>query len=735
MASSIALDKQLRDSDQDLDSRVRLTPLPRLVDVDEPEGLEPGGYPSSVHASAGTHPQSFTRRLGLPYVGLRAFTADDHDVFCGREGEVRTLMTMLRERHLVALLGAAHSGRTSLVEAGLVGGLRRRPGEHWQVARMHAEGELWSALGAALLRAADDVEEPLEPGIVRAVARSPQERARLVMACLDGSTDAVERAAQHVLSGDDAKLLLVVEGFEHVARDGGRLAQRFVRQLLRAAQPPRGNGRVYVVLVGSDDAVGSFSEFPGLASALTGNMLVLQPPTLEQLRSAIEGPLQVNGWKVSPALREQLLQDCSTRPHSLASLQHALSRSARLAAPTGVLDLTCYAAAGCPHDLDAHANERFEGHPEHTTPLSPRQREIAQALFTGLLTTSADRVGTRAARLSELAQATSVGVEDPDLAAVVQRFAAPSCGLLRVDGPDEPLGPDARLSLGHPELVSEWSRLRQWARVELERAQIYRALVREASDELGQRLASDTEQALTGLLFGERLAAALRWWTESAPTKSWARRHTEAPAERSDELYELVERFLERSRERERKAEDARRRSEASELAEARRRRRKRRLTLATAAVALIAGGALLYDATSDRDLARAAASTASKKYAAAASENRRLAAEEERLGASLEARERDIQSLGDQLDLLEFERDELIDTGASMQQALDALDERLRLIVRAHDAALLDAQSAREQLDAVRAELERARQHPGESPGAPPTLSPAPWRPAGKSP
>lgn len=734
MPPSTALDKPSKHDNPDLDSRVRLTPLPRLAtsttagdESSEPRDAD-RHLAVEAHPSVAARPHSFTRRLGVPFVGLRAFSEADHDIYFGREDEVRTLSSMLRTQHLAALVGGRHSGRTSLIEAGLIGALRRRDGsELWQVARVDVSaGDATLALRDALWVAAEQALES-QPSATTRGLRSSAERARLVEACLDGSTDAIERAAQHVLLDDAAKLLLVVEGFEQLARDGGREAQRFVRQLLRAAQPPGRDGRVYVVLVASDQVVGSFSEFPGLASALTGNLLVLQAPTTAQLRSAIEGPLPLNNWSVSHALREQLLQDCARRPHALASLQHALARIARHAVQSGVLDLTGYAAAGCPHDLDAHANERFDGCAEQDLPpLSARRRELARAVFTGLVSTTEGQIGTRAAQLSELAAAASVEVSDKDLLAVVKRFSAPSCALLRVS-PADSTAPETRVELAHPELVSEWSRLRQWSQHEFERAETYRALLREAVDEFGQRLGSAEDPTAASLLTGERLAATERWWSDSAPTRSWARRHTDASPERSDELFELVERFIERSRERERKAIDARRRAEAASLAEARRRQRSRRLTMAAAAVVVLGGGALLYETMSDRDSARAAADAAAAKYSAAASENQRLAAEEARLGSSLAARARDIDSLGGQIQLLESERAELIETGAVMQESLDALDERLRLIVRAHDAALLDAQAAHQELDSVRRELELLRQR-GSAPLAVPPLSTSPW-------
>jgi tetratricopeptide (TPR) repeat protein len=56
---------------------------------------------------------------GGPYVGRRAFTVDDHDLFVGRDQEIQALRALWRSSPLVVLHGPAGSGKTSLLQAGL----------------------------------------------------------------------------------------------------------------------------------------------------------------------------------------------------------------------------------------------------------------------------------------------------------------------------------------------------------------------------------------------------------------------------------------------------------------------------------------------------------------------------------------------------------------------------------------------------------------------------------------
>src|SRR5690606_33442181 len=89
---------------------------------------------------------------------------------------------------------------------------------------------------------------------------------------------------------------------------------------------------------------------------------------------------------------------------------------------------------------------------------------------------------------------------------------------------------------------------------------------------------------------------------------------------------------------------------------------------------------------------------------------NGRLRASEADLRRSLDETRREIESLLAQLEVAEGERAELASNNEVFDQALAALEQRYKDIVRAHDAALLDAKASRVALAAVRAELAVAR-------------------------
>ena len=70
-------------------------------------------------------------------VGLRAYQKEDADFFYGREKEVEGLLQILQKDKLVTLIGAPGTGKSSLINAGLIPRLEKgflaQAGKQWAV--------------------------------------------------------------------------------------------------------------------------------------------------------------------------------------------------------------------------------------------------------------------------------------------------------------------------------------------------------------------------------------------------------------------------------------------------------------------------------------------------------------------------------------------------------------------------------------------------------------------------
>jgi hypothetical protein len=680
--------------------------------------------------------RSHTRRLSPPYVGLRSFAERDHEFFFGRAEEVRRLRNMLEAGRLAAVVGPPKSGRTSLLEAGLAGllsaGSTGSDVSHpWLIGRLDlaaTEHALDAALRLAFEQLAAD-EQLVEFDAQRGAAANA-ERARLVSASLDTASDAVVRATQHLLAGTGARLLFMIDNFDAVVADAH--AGEFVAQLLEATN--RAGVDFYLALAIRDGALGSCGEFAGLGSALAGRTLVLERPTFTQLEEMIRGPARVANWSVSRALVSQLLRDCSTWTHPMAELQYALARMSGVAAQTGQLDLTSYAAVGCPNAIAAHAEELLAGNPSvDLDALSAREQELTHDLFISLVDFRQFAAEPHASRFDELAEHVGVEVDDPEFRRLVRRFS--DAGFLRVFGDSaHELGAAARIELSHPLLLERWPRLAQWLREDSKHGQTLLSLVGGA---LRQR-----EVGVAALLRGPELERAQRWIREFAPTRRWAERHCDtsrwdttrwdtADSQRHAEDWRdpiaLVRTYIERSAEEE---QAQRRAIEQQQQAQREAQRRaKHRLAFVIAAAALVTaiGGVVLASVTQERDEALSESEMLELENAAVERDKARLQNTESQLRESLADAERQIVSLQSQLEVLESERTELAESGEALAKALRELQERQRHIVFAHDKALREARASREALARVRAELAIARgQGAAPDPGAAGSTTPA---------
>jgi DNA-binding SARP family transcriptional activator len=216
-----------------------------------------------------------TRGLGgCPYPGLPGFAPTDADLFHGRAAEVANLVARLAGAGLLALVGAQGTGKTSLVNAGLL-----------------------PVLGTGVL-----------PG-----------SAAWAVAIAEPET--VDLAAL----ADEPPNLLVIDRWErvftHVAAD--RRAE-LIDTLIATAV----GGRTKVVLVMTGTGLASCARYPALARLVSENVLLLAEPTTEQFRLAIERPAIGARLVLDEGLVDKLVADAAAAPApvQLAGLAIVLRR-------------------------------------------------------------------------------------------------------------------------------------------------------------------------------------------------------------------------------------------------------------------------------------------------------------------------------------------------------------------------------------------------------------------------
>jgi AAA ATPase domain len=92
-------------------------------------------------------------KIRSPYKGLEAFTQADAGNFYGREETIERYAKLVAAAPLVPIIGASGSGKSSLVQAGLIPYLKQDPASDWQILTMRPGRNPFDALAKAIFNA------------------------------------------------------------------------------------------------------------------------------------------------------------------------------------------------------------------------------------------------------------------------------------------------------------------------------------------------------------------------------------------------------------------------------------------------------------------------------------------------------------------------------------------------------------------------------------------------------
>ncbi|HSK55600.1 MAG TPA: BTAD domain-containing putative transcriptional regulator, partial [Jiangellales bacterium] len=370
-----------------------------------------------------------------PWKGLASYQVVDSPWFAGRERFVAELVARLSSTSLLAVVGASGSGKSSLVQAGLLAALESGalPG---------SEG--WTRL------------------VMRPGPHPMRELVRVALRGADIGRDRVAKALEQMVygNGDAARAVLVVDQLEETWTSCGAPEEReaFLDALSEIANSDTG---CTVVLVLRADYVGRLADRPGLVRALADATVLVGAPTEPELRRAVEHPAQRAGLHLDIGLADALVADAAGGPGLLPLLSTALTelwghRDGRR------LTLAAYATAGGIRGAVARLAERAFGL------LDPPDQAAARVLLLRLAGPGEGAgVTRRRVPLADLA-----ALPDPRVRAVVESLA--DARLLSLDA--------GHVEVAHEALFREWPRLRGWLEEDVAARAVQRRLVDAATD-------------------------------------------------------------------------------------------------------------------------------------------------------------------------------------------------------------------------------------------------------------
>jgi WD40 repeat protein/serine/threonine protein kinase len=385
-----------------------------------------------------------------PYKGLRAFeTADSRDFF-GREAFLKKLLDRLaadssnmhsREEgqkgdRFLAIVGPSGSGKSSLVNAGLIPALwggAIEGSERWFVVEMVPGARPLDELEVTLLRVAAN-----QAGNIRDQ--------------LERDRNGLLRAADLILPRDNSELLLVIDQFEELfTLVTDETSRTWFLNLLTAAASDI-NSRVRIIITLRADFYDRPLYYPEFGKLVRNHIETVLPLSAEELEQAIMRPSEQVGVAFEPGLVATFIDDVLYQPGALPLLQYALTelfedRDGR------TLTRAAYEAIGGAAGALARRAEELYYEQE-----SAGQEAIRQ-MFLRLVALDGDSNSSPATRQRVPRSELISLIQDDDLMdELIDAYAA--FRLLTLD--HDPNSRRPTVEIAHEALLGEWGRLRGW---------------------------------------------------------------------------------------------------------------------------------------------------------------------------------------------------------------------------------------------------------------------------------
>ena len=261
-----------------------------------------------------------------PYLGLRAFREEDSAFFHGREAFTERLVEAVERTPFLAVVGPSGSGKSSVVQAGLIPALRKGAlagSGNWEFAVFRPGRNPLKQLAAPLVSLLEpEMDEVTRLAKVGELADHFRE-GRVSLA--DAAGRILEKRHYAAQAAGAERLVLVADQFEELFtyKESEPEREIFLGHLLEAAGER--DGPLTVVLTLRADFYSHCLGVRPLADRLEGRVVNIGPMTEAELRRAIEEPARSVGVRFEVGLVERILEDVRGEPGTLPLLEFSLT--------------------------------------------------------------------------------------------------------------------------------------------------------------------------------------------------------------------------------------------------------------------------------------------------------------------------------------------------------------------------------------------------------------------------
>ena len=380
-----------------------------------------------------------TTPTGLcPFRGLEVFREVDRHLFFGRDGLIQRICAYLEEHTMIAVLGPSGSGKSSVVQAGVIPHLR----EHKDAIILFAP-----------------TRHPLDELAFALASQFPsdQHRKDALLQRLQASPEALYYIGTEILEHQGTqRLCLVIDQFEEVFTLAGETPERdaFIAGLFFAIE--KSAGEIAVLLTMRSDFLGKCVIYPYLNDLILEHALQVTPMKHQELAEVIEAPARLAGLALEPGLLERVLNDVAGASGELPLLEHALLELYELRRG-GMLTQAAYdEIGGIEGALARRAENEFRA-------LDELQRDILRRMFVLCLIHPGEGVEDtrRRATREELMAVDASSTTDAESPIVEKLLSRWTEARLLTGTRDEARGLDL-IEVAHEALIRRWRRINEW---------------------------------------------------------------------------------------------------------------------------------------------------------------------------------------------------------------------------------------------------------------------------------
>ncbi|MBD2680927.1 MULTISPECIES: CHAT domain-containing protein [Nostoc] len=396
--------------------------------------------------------QSMGSVANCPYRGLAAFKQEDAPYFYGRETVTQQLVTAVKKKHLVAVVGASGSGKSSVVFAGLIPQLKQDRSKNWQIVSFRPGNNPLESLAMAMPAAGIALSQGLGNGDWGlGTGKDFLSHHRLQELELEVELTKNDRTLQNFLesiiaASPKSHIVVIADQFEELYTLCQDTEERkiFLDHLLNAVQSVPG---FTLVLTLRADFFGEALSYRPLSNALQDAQVNLGPMNAVELESAIAQPAQILNVQLEPGLTQRLIDVVLDSPSHLPLLEFTLTQLWQKQQQGWLTHQAYTDIGGVETALANHAESVY-------VQLNSADKERVQQIFIQLVQPTDNKADIR-----RLANREEVGEENWNL--VTQLADA----RLLVTNRHEVTNIET-VEIIHEALIKNWRRLQQWMQID-----------------------------------------------------------------------------------------------------------------------------------------------------------------------------------------------------------------------------------------------------------------------------